>query len=359
MSGKFSLKLPPHVAQSAFDDGQLMASALADCVAAMLRLGLWQRGDASLLVSGGRSPVPFLRALSQRKLEWSRVSVSLVDERWLPPDHPDSNAGLVRANLLQGAASAARFVPLYGGEASPEAGLAACEERRWDFMGHGMYNTRYLWGATEDEERAHIAECVELYRQRTGRQLQGWLSPALSHTLRSPDLVAEAGIRYYCDLVHDDQPWPARVRAGRLITVPYSVDLNDAVTHRQGYEAEDYARMAIDTFDTLWREGEQSGRVMCIAVHPYNMGQPHRIGQGKLKSEGTNQQEPAEEGDDGERRQQADGSRQQGPPLGLLDEPLEAFVLLSLEDEIHQERGGQGQLGHKDRVSAEASMFHG
>jgi 6-phosphogluconolactonase len=129
MSGKFSLKLPPQVAQSAFDDGQLMASALADCVAAMLRLGLWQRGDASLLVSGGRSPVPFLRALSQRKLEWSRVSVSLVDERWLPPDHPDSNAGLVRASLLQGAASAARFVPLYGGEANPEAGLAACEER--------------------------------------------------------------------------------------------------------------------------------------------------------------------------------------------------------------------------------------
>jgi 6-phosphogluconolactonase len=129
MSGNFSLRLPPHVEQSAFDDGPSMASTLADCVAAMLRLGLWQRGDASLLVSGGRSPLPFLRALSQRKLDWSRVSVSLVDERWVPPDHPDSNAGLVAANLLQGPASAARFVPLYGGEASPAAGLAACEER--------------------------------------------------------------------------------------------------------------------------------------------------------------------------------------------------------------------------------------
>ena len=154
----------------------------------------------------------------------------------------------------------------------------ACERRSWDYMGHGLYNTRYMWGVSEQEERDHIAGCVEIFRRRTGRQLAGWLSPALSHTLRTPDLVAEAGIRYYCDLVHDDQPWPVRVRAGRLVTVPYSVDLNDAVAYRQVFEAEDFARMIRDTFDTLWREGAQSGRVMCIAVHPYNMGQPHRIG---------------------------------------------------------------------------------
>ena len=156
--------------------------------------------------------------------------------------------------------------------------FAACEQRGWDYMGHGMYNTRYMWGVSEDDERAHIAQCVDLFRRHTGRQLQGWLSPALSHTLRTADLVAEAGIRYFCDLVHDDQPWPVRVRSGRLITLPYSVDLNDAVTQRQGYEAEDFARMVIDTFDTLWREGATSPRVICIAVHPYNMGQPQRIG---------------------------------------------------------------------------------
>lgn len=155
--------------------------------------------------------------------------------------------------------------------------FAACEARKFDYMGHGLYNTRYMWGVSEEEERAHIATCVDLFRRRTGRQLAGWLSPALSHTLLTPDLVAEAGIRYYCDLVHDDQPWPVRVRQGRLITLPYSVDLNDAVAYRQGFEAEDFARMITDTFDTLWREGEESGRVMCLAVHPYNMGQPHRI----------------------------------------------------------------------------------
>ncbi len=155
--------------------------------------------------------------------------------------------------------------------------LAACERRGWDYMGHGLYNTRYVWGLPEDEERAMIRDCVDTFRRLTGRQLAGWLSPALSHTLHTPDLVAEAGMKYYCDWVHDDQPFPMKVRTGRLITVPYSVDLNDAVIHRQGYEADEFARMITDTFDTLYREGAESGRVMCIAVHPYNMGQPHRI----------------------------------------------------------------------------------
>ncbi len=153
----------------------------------------------------------------------------------------------------------------------------ACRDRRWDFMGHGLYNTRYMWGVSEEEEASHIRQCVDLFRKHTGLQLQGWLSPALSHTLLTPDLVAEAGISYLCDMVHDDQPGPIRVRAGKLISMPYSVDLNDAVTYRQGYEAEDFSRMMMDSFDTLWQEGQHSGRVLSIAIHPYNLGQAHRI----------------------------------------------------------------------------------
>ncbi|HJV24734.1 MAG TPA: 6-phosphogluconolactonase [Aromatoleum sp.] len=126
------LRLPPHVGQNVFDDNATMAAALADRVAAMLRHAIGRRGQASLVVSGGRSPLPFLRSLGQRKLDWSRVTVTLADERWVPADHPDSNAGLVQANLLRGPAAEARFVPLYGGEATPVAGLAACAERLRD-----------------------------------------------------------------------------------------------------------------------------------------------------------------------------------------------------------------------------------
>lgn len=129
MARDHALDLPRHIAQDVFPDAATMSAALADRVAAMLRHAIGRRGCASLVVSGGRSPIPFLRALGQRMLDWSRVAVTLADERWVPVDHPDSNAGLVATHLLRGPAAKARFIPLYGGEATPEAGLAACAER--------------------------------------------------------------------------------------------------------------------------------------------------------------------------------------------------------------------------------------
>jgi len=153
----------------------------------------------------------------------------------------------------------------------------ACEEREWSILCHGLYNTRYHWNYSIEEERAAIAECVDLHGELTGRMLPGWFSPAVSMTLNTPDLVAEAGIKYYCDWYHDDQPLPMRVKAGRLVTVPYSMDLNDSVLHLRQHEGAEFDQMIRDTFDTLYAEGAESGRVMCIALHPYIMGQPHRI----------------------------------------------------------------------------------
>lgn len=155
--------------------------------------------------------------------------------------------------------------------------LEACEKRKWDFLGHGLYNSRYFHGLPEADERAVIADCVATFRKYTGRQLKGWLSPAITFTENTPDLVAEAGISYYCDWVHDDQPFPMRVREGRLITMPYVMDTNDAVLWRTGHEGEEFARMAKDQFDVLYREGAESARFMCIPLHPYIAGQPHRI----------------------------------------------------------------------------------
>ena len=100
---------------------------------------------------------------------------------------------------------------------------------------------------------------------------------AVSFTLKTPDLVAEAGIKYYCDWYHDDQPLPLRTKHGPLVTVPYTMDLNDSVLSLKQHEGADFVTMIKDTFDTLYAEGAESGRVMCIALHPYIMGQPHRI----------------------------------------------------------------------------------
>lgn len=153
----------------------------------------------------------------------------------------------------------------------------ACAERDWSILCHGLYNTRYHWNYSEEEERAAIAECVDLHGELTGKMLPGWFSPAVSFTLNTPDLVAEAGIKYYCDWYHDDQPLPMRTRSGQLVTVPYTMDLNDSVLSLKQYEGAEFVEMIKDTFDTLYAEGADSGRVMCIALHPYIMGQPHRI----------------------------------------------------------------------------------
>ena len=102
-----------------------LASNLADC----MREAIAGRGHALLAVSGGRTPRHVLARLRELEVDWSRVIVTLTDERWVPEEHPDSNAGLVRRTLLQGAAAAAQFVPLYGGEDTPVAGQPACEQR--------------------------------------------------------------------------------------------------------------------------------------------------------------------------------------------------------------------------------------
>jgi peptidoglycan/xylan/chitin deacetylase (PgdA/CDA1 family) len=155
--------------------------------------------------------------------------------------------------------------------------LEASIARGWDVMGHGIYNTRYHWDMPEDEERTEIEDAVATYRHFTGEQLRGWFSPAATFTRHTADLVAEAGITYSGDWYHDDQPTDIRVRRGRLISLPYQMDINDAMVWRHHIEADDFAQMAIDHFDTLWREGEDQGRVVCIALHPFIMGQPHRI----------------------------------------------------------------------------------
>lgn len=98
---------------NAFPDRSQLASALAGRVADALTKAITGRGTALLAVSGGTTPAKFFAALSAAPIAWDKVIVTLVDERFVPPSSPRSNAGLVAANLLQNAAKAARFVPLY------------------------------------------------------------------------------------------------------------------------------------------------------------------------------------------------------------------------------------------------------
>jgi len=103
-----------------FADRQALAAALAETVATRLNAAIAERGEASIAVSGGSTPERFFNVLSQADLDWGKVSVTLVDERWVPPGHERSNARLIAEALLQNCAAAARFIPLYSDAARPE-----------------------------------------------------------------------------------------------------------------------------------------------------------------------------------------------------------------------------------------------
>lgn len=102
---------------------------LAHYIAAQLQQAIAERGTASLAVSGGRTPAGMFKALRTSNIEWSKVNITLVDERWVPNDHADSNERLTRENLLQDGAAAANFISMVNDAATPHAGLAGIEAR--------------------------------------------------------------------------------------------------------------------------------------------------------------------------------------------------------------------------------------
>jgi len=114
--------------------------ALARDITARLRAGLDAAGSCTLAVSGGRSPIPLFQRLAMADLDWRRIRLRLVDERYVPPGHPDSNEGLVRRHLLTGKAATADFRGLYRAEASIEQAVAAAnrEARPVDLAVLGM-----------------------------------------------------------------------------------------------------------------------------------------------------------------------------------------------------------------------------
>jgi peptidoglycan/xylan/chitin deacetylase (PgdA/CDA1 family) len=145
----------------------------------------------------------------------------------------------------------------------------------WEFMGHGV-----VQGAMHllPDQRAAIREAVDLLKRFTGKKPKGWLGPGLTETWETLDLLAQEGIEYISDWVNDDQPYPIRTTAGPIISVPYSLELNDIpMMVIQHHGSSEWLQRARDQFDRLYAEGAKNPRVMALAVHPYISGVPHRI----------------------------------------------------------------------------------
>ncbi|MFG3690219.1 polysaccharide deacetylase family protein [Micromonospora sp. NPDC047740] len=153
----------------------------------------------------------------------------------------------------------------------------ALAARPVDFMGHGVYNTRYVAGLDVDAERELIDDVQQTVLRRTGRPVTGWLGPSLTTTPATPDLIAEAGVSYLADFLHDDEPCPLRVRTGRLVSMPYSLALNDSpLIGRMQHSAATFARVVTDQFDVLYDEGRHRPKVLAVCLHPYAVNAPSR-----------------------------------------------------------------------------------
>jgi peptidoglycan/xylan/chitin deacetylase (PgdA/CDA1 family) len=147
--------------------------------------------------------------------------------------------------------------------------------RGWEILAHG-YEQRAI--NLEKDEREVIRKTIKTIRDFTGKRPRGWMGPGLHETFETPDILAEEGFEYVADWVNDDQPYPLRVKTGRLIALPYTVELNDIVIYLvQHHSSPEIYERARDAFDTLYEEGEESSRIMGIAVHPYVSGAAHRI----------------------------------------------------------------------------------
>jgi allantoinase len=151
----------------------------------------------------------------------------------------------------------------------------AALEGGWEFMGHG-----YKQRATHliEDQRGMVRKSIETIRQFTGKPPRGWLGPGLTETWDTLDILAEEGIEYISDWVNDEQPYEIKTSARPLVVVPYSLEINDIpMMLIQHHEAPQLFNRARDQFDRLYEEGQESARIMAIAVHPYISGVPHRI----------------------------------------------------------------------------------
>ena len=148
----------------------------------------------------------------------------------------------------------------------------------WEFMGHNESNTRRLNVIPPEDERRVIHDSLVRIEQATGRKPNGWLSAGLQETWNTLEYLVDEGCRYIADWVNDDQPYVMNIKGKKLVSLPYSFEINDKPAFEDHHRtAEEFDNMIRHQFNVLYREGASSGRVMAIALHPYIIGMPHRI----------------------------------------------------------------------------------
>ena len=158
--------------------------------------------------------------------------------------------------------------------------IDAVQERGWELVAHnyeqGDLLTNYHFDRAAEAELIHKA--LDVYRQVVGKPARGWLSSSLRSTTQTADILAEQGLSFICDYMNDEQPYLIQTPGGPIVCTPYSVEINDfTFFHRRGMSTQAVLELLKEQFDQLYREGEHSGRLMNVGLHPHVAGHPYRI----------------------------------------------------------------------------------
>ncbi|OLN23007.1 polysaccharide deacetylase [Domibacillus antri] len=152
------------------------------------------------------------------------------------------------------------------------------QKQNWEIIAHGLANSQPIRSMEEKEEKETISKTIKIIEEATGYRPKGWLGPALAETWNTPRLLEEIGIEYVCDWLNDEEPYQMATPGKKLISVPYSAELNDIQCFlRGGYMAPDYLQLLKDQFDVLHQESQIRGKVMTIPLHPFVIGHPFRM----------------------------------------------------------------------------------
>lgn len=147
-----------------------------------------------------------------------------------------------------------------------------------EIVGHGRTNSERQADFAEADEAELIREATEIIEQHEGKPPRGWMSPWISESDVTADLLKENGYTYIMNWPCDDQPFWMRTRAGPILQVPYPVEINDSPAHlNRRHTASQFAEMAMDQFDVMIEQSEKQPLVMSLALHTFVVGQPFRF----------------------------------------------------------------------------------
>ena len=157
--------------------------------------------------------------------------------------------------------------------------IDAVLERGWELVAHnyeqGDLLTNYQFDRAAEAEL--IGKTLDVYEKVVGKPARGWLSSSLRGTSQTADILAEKGLIFFCDYMNDEQPYLIRTPSGPIVSTPYSVEINDfTFFHRRGMSTDQVLDLLKEQFDQLYLEGETSGRLMNVGLHPHVVGHPYR-----------------------------------------------------------------------------------